>query len=196
MVCWLHVTQNLPCFDVLGSGQGSRGRQTVCCCCCCCQYRHILPLMRTHREHLGLLESQGGASPNPDISVEDPVCARFYEEIWLKIAERNTSIYEKVSFHVVVYTLITTEQANMSLALQFHDVSTTEIFPAGSLCFTCFLYMYTVGLWWENLPNWCSLELLPTEELSGRCIQCIICNKEATVVLFNAAMSSLAYIHT
>ena len=47
------------------------------------------------REHLGLLEGQV-SSPNPDLSVEDPVCDKFYEATWMKAAESNTSIYEQV----------------------------------------------------------------------------------------------------
>jgi len=47
--------------------------------------RHIF------REHLGLLENH-----HMDIDISDPVSDKFFKEVWLKIASRNTDIFEKV----------------------------------------------------------------------------------------------------
>ncbi len=51
-------------------------------------------LYSNRREHLGLLEVQGGA--DPDIDVRDPVCDSFYSDVWLHAANTNTDIYEQV----------------------------------------------------------------------------------------------------
>lgn len=46
---------------------------------------------RLFREHLGLLKMG-----NNEISIEDPVADCFYKETWIRIAARNTKIYEEV----------------------------------------------------------------------------------------------------
>ncbi|XP_077999833.1 phospholipase D1-like [Glandiceps talaboti] len=53
--------------------------------------------LRKHlfREHLGLV-----TQPDSDIDVTDPTCNKFYKEIWMKTANENTEVYDKV-FHCI-----------------------------------------------------------------------------------------------
>ena len=50
-----------------------------------------------HREHLGLLDVQQkeGMEPAP-LDVEDPACDEFYLNTWMKTAQNNTQLFEKV----------------------------------------------------------------------------------------------------
>lgn len=54
---------------------------------------------RLMMEHLGLLEGTYPRVKAPStiqINVEDPISNTFYEDIWCRIAESNTRIYEEV----------------------------------------------------------------------------------------------------
>jgi phospholipase D1/2 len=42
------------------------------------------------REHLGIFKSKS------DIDITDPICDKFYKDIWIATAAKNSSIYEKV----------------------------------------------------------------------------------------------------
>jgi len=42
------------------------------------------------REHLGLFKSKS------DIDIRDPICDKFYKDVWIATAAKNSSIYEKV----------------------------------------------------------------------------------------------------
>jgi phospholipase D1/2 len=42
------------------------------------------------REHLGIFNSKS------DIDIRDPICDKFYKDIWIATAAKNSSIYEKV----------------------------------------------------------------------------------------------------
>ena len=58
------------------------------------------------REHLGLLEEQchhHGKSNTDSISVEDPLCEKFYGT-WMRTAEDNMKIYEEVNIHTHTLT--------------------------------------------------------------------------------------------
>ncbi|XP_030375279.1 phospholipase D2 isoform X2 [Scaptodrosophila lebanonensis] len=46
------------------------------------------------REHLGLLESDGSA--RTDLDITDPVCDQFWHDTWRRISTRNTEIYDEV----------------------------------------------------------------------------------------------------
>lgn len=43
-------------------------------------------------EHLGLADEE-----NPHIDVSDPVADSFFTDVWCRIAQRNTEIYEEVN---------------------------------------------------------------------------------------------------
>ncbi|KAF7634235.1 Phospholipase [Meloidogyne graminicola] len=65
---------------------------------------------RLMMEHLGLLEGTFPRVKAPlslKINLEDPICHQFYEDIWCKIAESNTRIYEEV-FRVFPTNLVET----------------------------------------------------------------------------------------
>jgi phospholipase D1/2 len=47
------------------------------------------------KEHLGLLKHDDGK-----IDVTDPISDAFYKNIWLKVSQENTQIYEEV-FHAI-----------------------------------------------------------------------------------------------
>lgn len=55
--------------------------------------------LRKHlfKEHLGIL---GKENEMIDIDITDPICERFYKDIWYKTASLNTEFYEKV-FHCI-----------------------------------------------------------------------------------------------
>lgn len=52
---------------------------------------------RLMMEHLGLLEDAfPRTKAKEQIDVNDPICPTFYNDIWCKIAEKNTRIYEEI----------------------------------------------------------------------------------------------------
>ena len=64
-------------------------------CVCLCTYDIVsvfANVSHIHREHLGLLDDH----PKSEISVKDPVCDAFYEDIWKRTAARNMQLYEEV----------------------------------------------------------------------------------------------------
>jgi len=49
------------------------------------------------REHLGIKEN------DHSIDLSDPVCDAFYKNVWFSQASINTTIYHKVSIHVLLH---------------------------------------------------------------------------------------------
>ncbi|KAL7071209.1 hypothetical protein ACQ4LE_009433 [Meloidogyne hapla] len=63
---------------------------------------------RLMMEHLGLLEGTYPRIKAPStINVDDPISPKFYEDVWCRIAESNTRIYEEV-FRVFPTNLVET----------------------------------------------------------------------------------------
>ena len=99
---------------------------------------------RLMMEHLGLLEGTYPRVKAPSaiqINVEDPISNTFYEDIWCRIAESNTRIYEEV-FKVFPTNLVCFLYLCVIIGVLFRNV--WVVIYARAIVFTSFLEYYNL----------------------------------------------------